>query len=193
MTAILLLLLAQSPTGLPLADLPGYKAALEAPPSPAAPRVRFRDLWDHPDDFRSRQVRVDGRPERSFRAPASGELPPRSEWWLATESDDLICIVFPDSGQASPPKDVRVQMSGTSLGLVRYRSGDVTRIAPLIVGPKPPTAIPESKSSRPDDRTLDWVAASCLAAVVAIVLARIHLRARPKPPVEPASDIQFES
>ena len=61
------------------------------PPRP----VTFRDLWDHPDDWRGRRVTVRGTVARVFRQGAVGSFPPLVEAWLSTPEGDLFCVVFP--------------------------------------------------------------------------------------------------
>ena len=88
-----------------LADLPAEHAALagkatiDGPRAADPPRpVTFRDLWDHPDDWRGRRVTVRGTVARVFRQGAVGSFPPLVEGWLSTPEGDLFCVVFPRPG-----------------------------------------------------------------------------------------------
>ena len=85
-----------------LADLPAEHAALagkatiDGPEAHAPPQtVTFRDLWNHPETWRGRRVRVQGTIARVFRQGAVGSFPPLAEAWLSTPEGDLLCVVFP--------------------------------------------------------------------------------------------------
>src|SRR5262245_37666871 len=50
-----------------IADLAGYREALDGKPVGAAPvAVGFGELWEKPDDYRGRRVRINGRVARIF-------------------------------------------------------------------------------------------------------------------------------
>ena len=85
-----------------LADLPAEHAALagkatiDGPEAHAPPQsVTFRELWNHPEAWRGRRVRVRGTIARVFRQGAIGSFPPLAEAWLSTPEGDLLCVVFP--------------------------------------------------------------------------------------------------
>ena len=129
-----------------LADLAAYRAALSGRPTadlartsdPPAP-VGFRDLWGRPEAYRGRRVTVDGRVERTFRQGAVGSFPPLVEAWVFSAAGDPICVVYPRPDApavAEPGRTVR--FTGTFLKMVRYKGGDGDRLAPLIVGDRPP-------------------------------------------------------
>ncbi len=132
-------------TRLGLADLAAYRAALSgkatADDSRASEPVRpvtFHDLWDHPESWRGRRVQVSGQVARIFRQDAIGGFPPLVEVWLSTPEGDLFCTVFltkgvPDLGQ-------KVTFTGTYLRTIRYAGSDQPRLAPLIVGDRPPSS-----------------------------------------------------
>jgi hypothetical protein len=135
-----------------LADLAAYRAALsgkaiaDAPPArpvetPAA--VSFRDLWDQPDAWRGRRVSVRGRLVRTFRQEAFGEFPPLVEAWLSTRRGDLFCVVHPRAeGQREDASiGAEVRFTGTFLRTIRYPAADEPRLAPLIVGDRPPEPV----------------------------------------------------
>ena len=192
-----LLLFAQSPIedGLSLIDLPAYKAALDGRDESKSVPVTFRELWERPKDYRGRRVRVEGRIVRHFQAPASGELPPRVELWLATANNDVMCVVFPEPGRSEQfPENLSVAMEGTSLGLVRYSGGEVARYAPLIVGCRVPSRI-TNDSTAPRamgwQRT-DWFLAALALVIAAMLLARAHLRRPARPRIEIGPPIEFE-
>jgi hypothetical protein len=132
--------------------------------------VTFRDLWNHPETWRGRRVRVRGTIARIFRQGAVGSFPPLAEAWLSTPEGDLLCVVFPqgdrqgqktltltESGpvrkgrdeptpepQREPEAGRRVTFTGTFLKTIRYPAADLARLAPLIVGDQPPTMTREA-------------------------------------------------
>ena len=166
--------------GLTLADLEAYRAALVDRTTGPVPTVRFRDLWDHPEAHAGKPVAVAGRIARLFRQPAVGEFPPLVEAWVVSSEGDPLCVVFPGGEAAKVPEvGTSVRFTGTFLRRVEYHSGDVPRLAPLIVGPRPPTAPPGA----PETEGLawssgDWMMATGACVVVGWFLARRHL-ARP--------------
>jgi hypothetical protein len=151
---------AQSPgddplSGLGLADLAAYRAALsgKAPADdPRAaqpvPAVTFRDLWDHPETWTGRRVRVRGNVARIFRQDAVGGFPPLAEAWLSTPQGELFCTVFPTARVPEPGE--AVAFTGTFLRTIRYAGGDQPRLAPWIVGDRPPARVaPARQDSQP--------------------------------------------
>ncbi len=153
-----------------LADLAAYRAALagratgdRARSSDPPAQVGFRELWKAPDDYRGRRVTVRGRIERTFRQGAVGSFPPLVEAWVFTASGDPLCVVYPRSdegeregareevpapGQGQHPLRLgdraagqSVEFTGTFLKMVRYAAGDGDRLAPLIVGDRPPALV----------------------------------------------------
>jgi hypothetical protein len=133
-----------------LADLAGYRAALsgkatadDASAADPPAQVQFRDLWERPDAFRGRHVIVEGRVVRIFRQEPVGSFPALAEVWITSTSGDPFCLVSPRAGLTSipipePGRDVR--FTGTFLKMVRYAASDGARLAPLVVGDRPPTA-----------------------------------------------------
>jgi hypothetical protein len=126
-----------------LADLPGYRAALDGKPAASSSEagvpkaVRFRDLWDQPNTFLGRRVIVKGRVERIFRQPAVGNFPPLAEVWITAPAGDPFCVVFAQP-RLAPDAGRNVQFTGTFLKMVKYAASDGRRLAPLIVGDQPP-------------------------------------------------------
>lgn len=145
--------------------LSGRATADDARPAGPPARVAFRDLWEHPETYRGRRVTVVGRLERTFRQGAVGSFPPMAESWIFSSSGDPLCLVYPQpeaprpdgaTGGSSPtPGDHQgraatnapskmpgpgrmVRFTGTFLKTVRYAAGDGERLAPLIVGDRPP-------------------------------------------------------
>jgi hypothetical protein len=214
-----------------LADLAAYRAALsgkatadDARPSDSPQPVGFRDLWERPEAYRGRRVTIRGRLERTFRQGAVGSFPPLVEAWIFSASGDPVCVVFPrpetpagggsaDSQRPDSQADVSpipgpgrlVRFTGTFLKTVRYTAGDGERLAPLIVGDRPPA--PQSpteargeasatrsgageiiraiggggRDGRPVADRRAWTIASwalglSLAALTALVIAGQHLR-----------------
>ncbi|MFO0889248.1 MAG: hypothetical protein U0790_08930 [Isosphaeraceae bacterium] len=140
-----------------LADLPAYRAAPRAGPrrirrpggeegrcqggAANEPRpVSFRDLWDHPDAWRGRRVMIRGRVVRSFRQDAFGEFPALVEAWLSTSRGDIFCVVYPprEGAPKEAPLGTEVRFAGTFLKPIQYKAVDQVRLAPLIVGDRPP-------------------------------------------------------
>jgi hypothetical protein len=173
---------------LSLADLAAYRAALAGKPTadlarssdPPAP-LAFRELWDRRDSWRGRRVKIEGRAQRTFRQGPIGSFPPLVEAWITSPAGDPFCLVFPqvnDTGISTgdhpgleisaPSKRVPelgqdVQFTGTFLRMVRYTAGDGARLAPLIVGDRPPVSTRESPSARSTSRAFGTVDAGSLA------------------------------
>jgi hypothetical protein len=207
-----------------LADLPAEHAALagkatiDGPEADAPPQsVTFRELWNHPEAWRGRRVRVQGTIARVFRQGAVGSFPPLAEAWLSTPEGDLLCLVFPQqdrrgqktdstAGPAQKTRDEppparelesepgrRVTFTGTFLKTIRYPAADLARLAPLIVGDRPPTMTMETagggkpskaEALRPSDTRprsevwtpAAWVLSLALGLAAAAVLAWQHVR-----------------
>jgi len=191
-----------------LADLAAYRAALSGKATadnahaadPARP-VTFRDLWDHPETWRGRRVQVQGRVARIFRQDAVGSFPPLVEAWLSTPEGDLFCVDFP-TGRVPEPGQ-QVSFSGTFLRAIRYAGNDQPRLAPWIVGDRPPSSVivartvgepaaalraigaspaPQLDMEMDQDRRLEswlpagWMLGIALGLIGAAVLAWQHLR-----------------
>ena len=91
---------------------------------------------------------VSGRLARTFRQGPVGSFPPLDESWIFSAAGDPICIVYPHP-DPSDPKSAGipraggpVRFAGTYLKTVRYAAGDGDRLAPLIVGDRPPAPSP---------------------------------------------------
>ena len=178
---------------------------------------------------------VRGRLERTFRQGAVGSFPPLVEAWVFSTSGDPFCVVYPQAGAGSstgtgpsgvsapgsstdehrgearpaspagPGPGRMVRFTGTFLKMVRYAAGDGDRLAPLIVGDRPPaspppeaagesTALPPrpvrcsapSGAAAVDDGPAavergswlrsSWMLGLMLAAVAAVAIAAQHLR-----------------
>ena len=170
-------------TPLSLPDLETYRVALaNRPTGPIAP-VRFRDLWEHPEAYAGKLVKVEGRVARLFRQPRVGEFPPLVEAWVVSPSSDPFCLVFPQVEASKMPEiGASVRFSGTFLKRLKYEGGDSPRVAPLIVGPEPPsTSAGSSEVASRAWSPQDWMMGLGACAVVALVLARRHF-ARPSSP-----------
>lgn len=195
--ALSLIALQDDRTGLAPADLPAYRAALRGEGLSTPQSARFRDLWERPREFRGRTVRVEGRVLRRFAAPSSGDLPRRVEAWVATATDDLICLVYPGvPGQGSAAAGGEgVAFEGTSLGLIRYKGGDVVRRAPLVVGPVPPRSIRAARPGTPSSfgSATDWAVAGFAAAVLLVMLGRARLGRLTRPRPENGPPVEFVS
>ena len=95
-------------------------------------------------------MRVEGRVVRVFRQGAVGSFPPLAEAWLATPAGDLFCAEFPPGEGPDQEGEAwelgrAVAFTGTFLKTIRYAAGDQARLAPLIVGDRPPA--PSEKAS----------------------------------------------
>jgi hypothetical protein len=179
-----------------LADLAAYRAALagratvdDARASEPPRSMLFRQLWDTPDVWRGCRVQVTGRIARVFRQEAVGSFPALVEAWLSTPTGDLICTVFPTHGDAKIGQSV--DFTGTFLKLIRYSAGDQARLAPLVVGDRPPAPAtvtntpasgpglsPAPGSSGPSGSrsVLAWLLGLIAALAAAGLLAWRHVR-----------------
>jgi len=187
-----------------LADLAAYRKAIAgAPPGPAA-AASFRQLWDHPEAYQGRKVRVSGRVVRRFRQGAFGTFPPLVESWAVTPAGDPFCLVYPaaEAGAASKPARLDlaapgavVDFEGTFLRLIRYQGGDADRLAPLVVGDRPPTpsrtnpapTAPPAAPPAGGDR-LDVMLALMAVGLVVLALARRHLGVPPRADRSPGTE-----
>ncbi|CAN5647054.1 hypothetical protein BH23PLA1_BH23PLA1_10770 [soil metagenome] len=168
-----------SPAPLPSpADQPEYWAALKLGHDQPALPVGFRDLWENPEAFQGRWVRVEGKVERRFRQGSTDLQPALTETWIFSPAMDPICLVFPESEGDSPPPGARVRFEGTFLGHVRYSGEDVPRLAPLIVGPGAPELLsgpPTGATAMPIEdpfTPLGWVVGGIAAGMVVMLLLR---------------------
>lgn len=179
--ALLLLLpfAASGDDSVSLADLPAYRDALRSSADAPVSPVSFRDLWDRPDTYRGKRVSVTGRVRRIFRQPAVGEFPPLVEAWVVTGTDDPICLVFPD---APIEAGSTLAFSGVYLKQIRYRGEDTDRLAPLIVGPRPPEAsvAPQPAKASGRSRELDLMFGMVVAMIILLGLIRTFLRRPPR-------------
>jgi hypothetical protein len=188
--------LARDDGTLSLADLAAYRAAID-PDKPAAPAPKpagFRDLWDRPAEYQGRRVAVQGRVERVFHQGAVGQFPALAEVWVIDPATDPLCLVFPESPDNPAPKPGdRVHFDGTFLRRIRYRGGDVDRLAPLIVGPGHPAVEPLAMSGPPASRSpFEGVVVAVLAATVVLALLRAHLRRPLRRPIVDAPPPEFQ-
>jgi len=193
-------------SGLTLSDLTPYRAALERPAEGPAAAVTFRDLWNDPSRYRGRRVRVEGRVVRRFKQGAVGTFPALVEVWAVSPAGDPFCLVFPapaatPEGEGRPTPDAApgasVRFEGTYLKRLRYRGSDTDRLAPLIVGPRPPTvtapapprgAAGDSAGPQGGADRVAWVFGLVAAGLVGLALARRHLNAPPRRPSRTAGE-----
>ncbi len=163
-----------------LADLDAYRSALAAEVDAPATPISFRDLWDHPEKYAGRPVRVEGKVARRFRQDRVGEFPALVEAWIVGPAGDPTCLVYPDEpGRQAAEVGAEVRFAGTFLRKIRYRGGDETRLAPLVVGPAPPTEISRTvEDMRWPGSSIDWTVGLGGSALILLILLRRHL-ARP--------------
>jgi hypothetical protein len=176
--AAALLLLAARPSpgqddvALGLGDLAAEHAALsgEGDGSPPVPAT-FRDLWERPDEFRGRRVRVVGRVLRTFRQDAVGSFPALVEAWIEQPPGDLLCLVFPaPTREVDSWKGAAVQFVGVSLRRVRYQA-EGERLAPLIVGPEAPTIEEPAPPPTPESPPAGWSGPTAVVGLLAGMVA----------------------
>jgi hypothetical protein len=180
--------LADDSSPISLADLPAYRDALDGKPAGVAVSATFRDLWERPDAFAGKRVRIEGRVVRRFQQGKVGSFPPLAESWAATTSGDPFCLVYPsvsDTQRDGPGAMVRFE--GVYLRRVTYKGGDGDRLAPLIVGAAPPTVttpaplVKETHIDRPTGSVpYDWALGLGAAGLIALALARYHVRKPPR-------------
>jgi len=165
-----------------LGDLAAYQAALRGPSEGAeAPvAVGFRELWDHPERFQGRRVQVSGTVVRRFRQGAYGTFPPLDEVWVVSPSGNPLCLVAPSEKAATAKLGDTVRFVGTYLKRIQYQGGDVPRLAPLVVGDRPPgvTKAAPGPSGRGSQgwSAMDWTVGLVAVGLVVLVLGRQHLR-----------------
>lgn len=172
---------------LSLADLAAYRAALDGRPGGEAVPVTFRALWERPEQYQGRRVRVEGRLVRRFRQGAFGTFPPLVEAWAVSPAGDPLCLVYPDPAPtADPPAGASVGFEGVFLRQVKYTGGDTARLAPLIVGDHAPTS-EAATTGRPPQApawtgfsTVDWTLGAGAALLVVGVFLAQYLRRTPR-------------
>lgn len=176
------------------ADLPAYRRALEPASGPAEP-AGFRDLWARPEAYQGRRVRVEGRVVRRFAQPPFGEFPALTELWVVTPDNNPLCLVYPTPDVEHDHLGTTVTFTGTSLRRILYQGGDAPRLAPLIVGGRPPEP---SGRAEPVDATAFrlptwayWTSGAALAAGLAFLAAWLQMR-RPTPRRPPGGGVEFE-
>jgi hypothetical protein len=198
-----LLARAADDSSLTLSDLDRYADVLRAKPSELPRQVTFRDLWQRPDLYAGRPVRVEGRLARRFRQPAIGAFPALTELWILDREGNPLCLVCPATADAAElALGATVQFTGTYLKRVRYRGVDTDRSAPLVVGSAGPTvrAAARDRPSSAVAASFDWVIGLAVGCFVLAVMVALHVRrprSRPRPlepdpqfmaPDEPRSD-----
>ena len=139
-----------------------------------------------------------GRLERTFRQGAVGSFPPLDESWIFSTAGDPFCIVYPhpqSPGRSSARAGRPVRFTGTFLKTVRYAAGDGDRMAPLIVGDRPPAPGEEPTATSKDAGEIlravggaagdhragrgtagSWMLGLGLAIAAALVIAGQHVR-----------------
>lgn len=185
---------------LSLADLAAYRRAVDGAPAGPAVAATFRQLWDHPGAYQGRRVRVSGRVVRRFRQGAFGTFPPLVEAWAVTPAGDPLCLVYPSAVSAPKPPRAdpaalgsEVTFEGTFLRRIQYQGADAARLAPLVVGDRPPTSsaagpAPPTPRAPAVAPRLDAMIALMAAGFVALALARRRLGAPPRAPRPPRTE-----
>jgi hypothetical protein len=176
--------------GVTLPDLTAYLEALEQRPKSEAQTLRYGELLEAKSDPRGRRVVLEGQVHRRFRLAAEGGFPALVQIWLLDRDKNPWCVVYPqptaDAGTTFDGR--RVRFDGTYLTRVAYDSTSGARWAPLVVGPAPPTIATSSWAGpNPTDVGIGVGA----AAVVAAVLAMVHMRRPPRRPASVEPDPSF--
>lgn len=162
----------QDDAALGLGDLAAEHDALSGRGDGAPPvSATFRDLWDRPDEFRGRRVRVVGRVVRTFRQDAVGSFPALVEAWIEQPPGDLLCLVFPaPTREVDSWRGAAVQFVGVSLRRVRYQA-EGERLAPLIVGPEAPTIEEPAPAAMPESPPAGWSGPMAVVGLLAGMVA----------------------
>jgi hypothetical protein len=174
---------------LTIADLAGYREALDGKPGGEPASVGFRDLWAQADRYRGKRVRVEGHVARIFHQPSVGRFPPLAEVWAVSPAGDPLCLVFAEKpGTPAPHMGDEIGFVGTFLRLIPYEGSDAKRLAPLIVGDKPPAPPPRPRQGTegPGRSAIDWLVGPALGMIVVALLLARHLRR----PVSPLQDLE---
>lgn len=159
---------------LDLADLSAYREALTSRADPA-PSVTFRQLWDHPETYRGKAVRVSGTVVRRFGQEAVGDFPALLEVWIVSPEGDPTCLVAPRGrGRPLPEVGEAVGFTGVFLKRLQYRGADTPRLAPLIVGPRPPASLSNGGES-PGLGGLPWGLAVVVGGIALVIVVSRHL------------------
>lgn len=167
-----------------IGDLPDYRAALEDLSEAPGESIPFRELWERSEVYKGRRIRVEGTVARRFRQASVGMFPPLTELWVVSASKDPFCLVFPtpdDLDDGTAPGSA-IRFDGLFLKPIRYPAADEPRVAPLVVGARPP--VPHAvdplagQPSRLPMGALDWILGVVLAGLVALLLLR-QARSRP--------------
>lgn len=170
---------------LALGDLAPYRTALSAPIPADAPAVTFRDLWDHPEPFLGKPVRVRVRVARVFSQPPVGEFPALMEVWGFDSGRNPIALVAPASEAPLPEPGAFHDFAGTFLKNVHYDDAkDDRRSAPLLVGPAAPTPVAPHDATRPawpGVQSGGWLALILGLIATSLIAARHAARPRPRP------------
>jgi hypothetical protein len=185
---------------LTLTDLAAYRVALSGkataddaraadPPVSAS----FRDLWDKADALKGRRVEVHGRIERIFRQGPVGQFPALVQAWAFSPSGDPFCLVYPDPS-LDPNLGTETRFTGTFLKVVEYPAADGPRLAPMIVGDRPPLVVKKvptasrstGKSAGVPAGSGSWFSTESIVGLVAAlavvgILATRHLRSGEPP------------
>ncbi len=180
--AVLLTIATADSSALNLADLPVFQAALSENTSIPL-TVGFQDLWGHPENFAGQRVKVVGHLERRFRQGPVGEFPALVESWISDSSKNLMCLVHPDRGEASPSG--QVEFVGTFLRPIRYKASDAHRLVPLIIGAGPLVGLTPSDTtlSQNKENGIDRILFIVLGLLLIMMIARKSLNRPPAPRV----------
>jgi hypothetical protein len=178
----------QTETGLSLPDLAPYRAAIEGKPAGPAVAVTFRELWEHPEKYQGRHVRVEGRAARRVAQGKFGTFPPLVELWVTSPAGDPYCLVFPAKPGNETAIGAAVRFEGIFLKTLRYEGADAARLAPLIAGPLPPEGTapaPPKPENAPPGGPIAWrdgVLGLIAVAFIGLALARQHLKSPARRP-----------
>ena len=177
--------------GLKLDDLQALLSALQADePAAMASSVSFKQIWEDAPQWQGKRVRLEGIVRRRFRQEAVGRFPALGEFWVETDSGDWVCGVSPGNTGMVETGD-RVSLEGRFLRLIRYRSMDGDRLAPLVVGHDAPVKLADearaSQAFDPISSVKEWHVGVALLVFVAFVLGAQHLKRRPATGIRPGN------
>ena len=170
---------AQDNGPLTIADLSAYRTAID--PNNGGRTRGFREFsraLGHTGRVSGATRSREGRVVTVFHKGAAGQFPALAEVWLFNPESETTCIVFAETpDHPSPKMGTIVEFSGTFLRVVRYRGGDVDRLAPLIVGTEPPRMEkPSADVLTSINSPFDTVAILLIGGIVVLALVRVAMR-----------------
>lgn len=158
------------------------------------PHVQFANLWNHPDTYRGKVIKIEGRLVRLLKIDkVSSELEARGvthlyEGWIFGPTPKSIpyCVIFPN--EAVDPRDPskrlkpaekmerHVTFTGYFIKKYRYRAGDGKDLdAPLLIGNTVRVQAKSAKDNNPPSITTSLIDGTVLYAIGGFLLGVIVL------------------